>query len=175
MLAQTLFNTCSTLCSMPALYTVCSMSAQYFVRWGPKILFDVCPTLLPNGICFKLISLFIRSLVRSLVRSFVRACVRAFVRSLARSLLIRPCLRFLACGWGCVRWKAHCRKWCGWFVKLTWLALLSLYYILQGASWWQCHQTDYFYYYSFVGSLIRSFVHSFIHFFVHSVVTTRSP
>ena len=36
---------------------------------------------------------------------------------------LRPCLRFRACGWGCVRWKAPCRKGCGWFVKLTWLAL----------------------------------------------------
>ena len=54
----------------------------------------------------------------------------------------RPCLRFRACGWGCVGWKAPCsRKGWGWFIKLTWLALLSLYYILQGASQWQCHQT----------------------------------
>ena len=26
--------------------------------------------------------------------------------------------------------KPPCRKGCGWYVKLTWLALLSLYYIL---------------------------------------------
>ena len=44
----------------------------------------------------------------------------------------------LNCGHACdfgrvdeaVRWKAPCRKGCGWFVKLTWLALLSMYYIL---------------------------------------------
>ena len=29
-----------------------------------------------------------------------------------------------------VRWKAPCRKGYGWYAKLTWLALLSLYYIL---------------------------------------------
>ena len=44
--------------------------------------------------------------------------------------IMRPFLRFPACGWGCIRWKAPCRKGCGWYVKLTWLALLSLYYIL---------------------------------------------
>ena len=44
--------------------------------------------------------------------------------------IMRPCLRFPACGWGCIRWKAPCRKGCGWYVKLTWLAFLSLYYIL---------------------------------------------
>ena len=54
---------------------------------------------------------------------------------------LQPCLCFRACGWGCVRWKAPYRKRCGWFVKLTRLALLSLYYILSGASRWQCHQT----------------------------------
>ena len=47
---------------------------------------------------------------------------------------LTPCLnlvlRFPACGWGCVRWKAPCRKGCGWYVKLTWLTLLSLYYNL---------------------------------------------
>ena len=43
---------------------------------------------------------------------------------------LRPCLCFRACGWGCVRWKTLCRKGCGKFVKLTWLVLLILYYIL---------------------------------------------
>ena len=47
-----------------------------------------------------------------------------------RTVKLRPCLRFPACGWGCVRWKAPCKKRRGWYVKLTWLALLSLYYIL---------------------------------------------
>ena len=27
---------------------------------------------------------------------------------------LQPCLRFRACRWGCVRWKAPCRKGCGW-------------------------------------------------------------
>ena len=26
---------------------------------------------------------------------------------------LRPGLRFRACGWGCVRWKNPCRRWCG--------------------------------------------------------------
>ena len=50
---------------------------------------------------------------------------------------LRPCLRFRACGLGYVRWKIPCKKGCGWFVKLTLLALSSLYYIFKvrhGAS-----------------------------------------
>ena len=46
----------------------------------------------------------------------IRCCLGMMVK-------LRPCLRFWACGWGCVRWKASCRKGCGWFVKLTWLVL----------------------------------------------------
>ena len=56
---------------------------------------------------------------------------------------LRPCLRFRACGWGCVRWKAPYRKGCGWYVKLTWLALLSLYYNNNNNNnlvWWHCHR-----------------------------------
>ena len=45
---------------------------------------------------------------------------------------LRPCrpMRFRTFRWGCVRWKAPCMKGCGWYVKLTWLAFLSLYYII---------------------------------------------
>ena len=46
------------------------------------------------------------------------------------TVILQPCLRFQVCGWGCVRWKAPCRKGRRWYAKLTWLALLSMYYIL---------------------------------------------
>ena len=49
---------------------------------------------------------------------------------------LRPCLRFQACGWGCVRWKTPCRKECGWFVKLTWLTLMYYYFWVCTSYWY---------------------------------------
>ena len=76
-----------------------------------------------------------------LIRCVLGMTLNSSVVVQGMTVKLRACLRFRACGWGCVRWIAPCRKGCGWFVELTWLALLSLYYILWGASWWQCHQT----------------------------------
>ena len=65
-----------------------------------------------------------------LIRCVLGTTLNSSVVVQGMTVKLRPCLRFRACGWGCVRWKVPCRKGCGWFVKLTWLALLSLYYIL---------------------------------------------
>ena len=65
-----------------------------------------------------------------LIRCVLGMTLNSSVVVQGMTVKLRPCLRFRACGWGCVRWKAPCRKGRGWFVKLTWLALLSLYYIL---------------------------------------------
>ena len=65
-----------------------------------------------------------------LIRCVLGMTLNSSVVVQGMTVKLRPCLRFRACGWGCVRWKAPCRKGCGWFVELTWLALLSLYYIL---------------------------------------------
>ena len=65
-----------------------------------------------------------------LIRRVLSMTLNSSVVVQGMTFKLRPCLRFRACGWGCVRWEAPCRKGCGWFVKLTWLALLSMYYIL---------------------------------------------
>ena len=76
-----------------------------------------------------------------LIRCVLGRTLNSSVVVQGMTVKLRPCLHFRACRWGRFRWKAPCRKGCGWFVKLTWLALLSLYYILYGASRWQCYQT----------------------------------
>jgi len=65
-----------------------------------------------------------------LIRCVLGTTLNSSVVVQVMTVKLRPCLRFRACGWGCVRWNAPCKKGRGWYVELTWLALLSLYYIL---------------------------------------------
>ena len=75
------------------------------------------------------------------------ACHRPHYLTLNSSVVVqgmiklRPCLCFRACGRDCVTWKAPCRKGCGWFVKLTWLALLSMYITFCKVRHGECHKT----------------------------------
>ena len=60
-----------------------------------------------------------------LIHCVLGMTLNSFVAVQGMTVKLQPCLRFRACGWGCVRWKAPCRKGCGWYVKLTWLALVG--------------------------------------------------